>query len=72
VSGSPDKIKNMTLIASRPPEVSDRAAAGHWEGDLITGRGQSPASGTLVERPTRYVIYFCDPHSPRCDGDAFP
>ncbi|MFF9410808.1 IS30 family transposase [Streptomyces anandii] len=50
-----NKIKNMTLIHQRPVEVNNRKTAGHWEGDLIIGRGQSSAIGTLVERSTRYV-----------------
>jgi IS30 family transposase len=58
----PNKIKNMTLIAQRPAQVSDRLMPGHWEGDLIIGRGQGSAIGTLVERVTRYVMLI---HLPR-------
>ncbi|SEG94262.1 Transposase and inactivated derivatives, IS30 family, partial [Thermomonospora echinospora] len=58
----PNKIKNMTLVAQRPLEANDRHIPGHWEGDLIIGRGQASAIGTLVERTTRYVKLI---HLPR-------
>jgi IS30 family transposase len=57
----------MLSVHQRPFAPGDRTEAGHWEGDLIIGKNQGSAIGTLVERQTRMIRLL---HLPQRDSDA--
>ena len=48
-------IVNGVSIHKRPKTVESRRAIGHWEGDLVTGSGNTHIA-TLVDRKTRFTI----------------
>ena len=51
-----NQIPGMVNNHVRLPEVEDRLVPGHWEGDLIKGKNNASAVGTIVERSSGYLM----------------
>lgn len=49
------RIKNGVSIHNRPASIEKRKQIGHWEGDLVTGSGNTHIA-TLVDRKTRLTL----------------
>lgn len=49
-------IANRVNISLRPAEINTKLTFGHWEADVVEGRGHSGGIQTLLERKTRYYL----------------
>jgi hypothetical protein len=60
------------MINQRPASAESKLEAGHWEGDLIIGRKNLSAIGTLVERTSNYtmLLHLPDGYTPELVRDA--
>jgi IS30 family transposase len=49
------RLKDINPIAKRPEAANTRSEKGHWERDLVIGKGHQGALLTIVDRKTRYT-----------------
>ena len=49
-------MRGKRSISERPLDVNSRTIPGHWEIDIIVGKGQNSSLIVLVERTTRFTF----------------
>ncbi|MHB1884345.1 MAG: IS30 family transposase, partial [Acidimicrobiales bacterium] len=67
-----NRIPDMINISERLPEAADRTVPSHWEGDLVIGKRNLSAIGTLVKRTSGYtmLVHLPDGYTPELVRDA--
>lgn len=68
--GNGARIVGTRSIHDRPADVLGRQVPGHWEGDLVVGKGGASARATLVDRSTRFLVMLALPRGKNADGLA--
>jgi transposase, IS30 family len=64
------RIAGIISISDRPAEAEDRAVPGHWEGDMVMGKGNKSQVLTLAERASRFCLIIALPDGRTADKVA--
>lgn len=64
------KIKDRVSIDDRPKTINNREEFGHWEADLIAGKGHKGFILTLTERVSKHLLIKYLPNGKQADEVA--